>query len=174
MEIITYLLAGELEHKDSMGNGSRIRPGEVQRMSAGTGVLHSEFNPSPAEPVHLLQIWIRPERRGIAPSYEQRAFPAAERCGKLRLIAAHGGGGGAVAIHQDAAVYASLLDPGAAVEHALAPGRQAWVQVARGGIELNGVALAPGDGAAASGEKRLQIVGRPGDQEAEVLVFDLG
>ncbi len=173
MEIITYLLAGELEHKDSMGNGSRIRPGEVQRMSAGTGVLHSEFNPSPAERVHLLQIWILPEQRGITPEYEQRAFPAAERRGKLRLIAAHGGQDGAVTIHQDAAVYASLLAPGAAVEHALAPGRHAWIQVARGGVELNGVALGAGDGAAVSGEDRLRIAGGPGSAESEVLVFDL-
>jgi redox-sensitive bicupin YhaK (pirin superfamily) len=181
MEIITYILSGELEHQDSMGNGSRIRPGEVQRMSAGTGVMHSESNPSPSDRVHLLQIWILPERKGIAPGYEQREFPAAERSRKLRLIAARDGRAGAVTIHQDAAVYATLLAPGTRVEHALAPGRHAWVQVARGRIDLNGIALGPGDGAAVSGEERLQLAGRSGagpggggaEDEAEVLVFDL-
>lgn len=173
MEIITYLLAGELEHKDSMGNGSRIRPGEVQRMSAGTGVLHSEFNPSRSDRVHLLQIWILPERKGIAPGYEQRAFTPDELSGNLRLIAARDGRAGAVTIHQDAAVYAARLAPGAAVEHALVPGRHAWVQVARGRVELNGIGLEPGDGAAVSEEGRLRLAGRTGQDEAEVLLFDL-
>jgi redox-sensitive bicupin YhaK (pirin superfamily) len=173
MEIITYLLSGALEHKDSMGNGSIIRPGEVQRMSAGTGVLHSEFNPSPTDPVHFLQIWILPAKKGIAPGYEQKDFPSSEREGKLRLIAARDGRAGAVTINADAAVYASLLDPGAEVRHELAKGRHAWVHVARGAIELNGAAMGAGDGAAISDETTLVLAGRNGETPSEVLVFDL-
>ncbi len=173
MEIITYLLSGALEHKDSMGNGSIIRPGEVQRMSAGTGVLHSEFNPSPTDPVHFLQIWILPAKKGITPGYEQKAFPSSEREGKLRLIAARDGHAGAITINADAAVHASLLGSGAEVRHELANGRHTWVHVARGAIELNGVAMGAGDGAAISDETTLVLAGRDGETPAEVLVFDL-
>ncbi len=173
MEIITYLLAGQLQHKDSMGNGSVIRPGEVQRMSAGSGILHSEFNPSTTELVHLLQIWLLPEQKGIVPSYEQKAFSTAERQGALRLIAARDGRDGAVTIHQDAALYATLLDPGAEVGHDLAPGRHAWVQVARGRALVNGLPMAPGDGAAVSDERRLVIAGGEGPERTELLLFDL-
>src|SRR5262249_10189041 len=144
-------------HRDSMGTGSVIRPGEVQRMSAGRGVTHSELNASEDEPLHLLQIWILPERRGLEPSYEQRAFPEAERRGRLRLVASQDGRDGRVTIHQDAALYASLLDPGKRVEHALRKGRHAWVQIARGAVTLNGKSLAAGDGAAISDEAALTI-----------------
>lgn len=171
MEIISYVLDGVLEHRDSMGNGSVIRPGEVQRMSAGTGVRHSEMNPSPDELVHFLQIWILPERSGIEPSYEQRAFPEAERRGHLRLVAARDGRDGAVTIHQDAELLIGVLESGESLVHAIAPGRHAWVQVARGAVDLNGMVLDAGDGAAASGERKLAFRGSaPG---SEVLVFDL-
>jgi hypothetical protein len=169
MEILTWVLSGELEHRDSLGNGSRIRPGELQRMSAGTGVKHSEFNPS-AEPLHLLQIWILPERDGLAPSYEQRHFPAAERAGRLRLVASRDGRDGSLRVHQDVAVHAALLGPGHAVAHALRPGRHAWLQVARGRCTLNGVALEVGDGAAVSDETSLRLERA---DDAEVLLFDL-
>ena len=177
MEIVTYVLAGELEHRDSLGNGSVIRPGEIQRMTAGTGVRHSELNPSASEPTHLLQIWILPEREGLEPGYEQRAIPAEELRDRLRLIASRTGRDGSVTVHQDVEVYAARLAADAGVEHALAPGRHAWVQVARGtvaiGSELLGVGewLAAGDGAAVSDEPRLAI--RAGEP-AEVLLFDLG
>jgi redox-sensitive bicupin YhaK (pirin superfamily) len=170
MEIITYILAGALGHKDSMGNGSVIRPGDVQRMSAGTGVRHSEANPSDAEPVHLLQIWIMPAEYNIEPGYEQKFFADEEKHGRLRLIASRDGREGSVKIHQDASVYAALLDPGQEVKHELAAGRGAWLQVARGAVELNGQSLAQGDGAAASDEGSLTISGR---EPAEVLLFDL-
>jgi len=175
MEIVTYVLAGALEHKDSMGTGSVIRPGEVQRMSAGTGVTHSEFNASRTELVHLLQIWILPERRGLRPEYEQKEFPERERRGRLRLIAARDGADGAVTIHQDVRLYATLLAPDERVTHTFAPGRHAWVQVARGDVRLNGTPLTAGDGAAVSDERALDLVGEPAPAggAGEVLLFDL-
>ena len=171
MEIITYVLEGALQHQDSLGNGSIIRPGDGQRMSAGSGILHSEFNASKTEPVHLLQIWIMPERKGIEPGYEQKAFPEAEKRGRLRLIAGHNGQNGAVTVHQDVSLYAALLDPQQKVEHSLAPGRHAWLQVARGAVELNGKRLEQGDGAAVSEEQKLAIIGTA--DGSEVLLFDL-
>ena len=170
MEIITYILRGSLEHKDSMGNGDVIYPGEVQRMSAGTGVRHSEYNHAPDEVVHLLQIWIEPDTLGIAPGYEQTFFADEEKRGRLRLIAAPDGQDGAVRIKQDARVYAALLAEGEEVRHELSPGRHAWMQVARGAVELNGELLEQGDGAAVSDEATLTIVGH---RTAEVLLFDL-
>ena len=170
MEIVTYILEGALEHRDSMGNGSVIRPGDVQRMSAGTGVRHSEKNPSDGESVHLLQIWILPSEQGIEPGYEQKNFAEDERRGRLRLVASPDGREGSVTIHQDASIYATLLEAGRSVEHALAPGRHAWAQVARGAVEINGQSLAQGDGAAASEEDRLVITAT---EPAEVLLFDL-
>jgi quercetin 2,3-dioxygenase len=170
LEIVTYLIQGALEHKDSMGNGSIIRPGEVQRMTAGTGVFHSEYNPSTSEAVRLLQIWILPERRGLTPGYEQKEFPAGERQDRLRLVAAREGREGAVTIHQDAEIHAGLLSPGGVVTHTIRPGRHAWVQVALGEVTLNGVALIEGDGAAVSGERLLTITGV---RSANILVFDL-
>ncbi len=171
MEIITYILEGALEHKDSMGNTSVIRPGEVQRMSAGTGVTHSEHNPSPSDPVHLLQIWITPEREGMAPSYEQREFPAEESRGRWRLIASRTGRDDSVTVHQDAEVYTTILDDGEEVGYELKGGRRAWLQVIRGEVALNGVALAAGDGAAVSEEKSLTL---KANGRAEVMLFDLG
>jgi redox-sensitive bicupin YhaK (pirin superfamily) len=170
MEILSYVLEGALEHRDSLGTGSVIRPGEVQRMTAGTGVRHSEFNPSSSEPVHFLQIWIFPERRGLAPGYEQKAFPAESRRGTLRLIASRDGRDGSLTIHQDAAVYASLLSAGERVERAIAPGRHGWLQVARGTVRLGGQELFAGDGAAVSEETRVAV---EGVSDAEVLLFDL-
>src|SRR5918912_4291504 len=170
MEIITYVLEGGLEHRDSMGNGSVIRPGEVQRMSAGTGVRHSEFNHAADEVVHFLQIWIEPDTHGISPSYEQTFFADEEKRGRLRLIAAPDGRDGAVRLKQDARVYAALLAEGEEVRHELNAGRYAWVQVARGAVELNGQPLAQGDGAAVSDESALTIRAR---KESEVLLFDL-
>ena len=170
MEIITYVLEGAVAHRDSMGTGSVIRPGEVQRMTAGTGVTHSELNASEGEPLHLLQIWIVPERRGLEPSYEQRAFPETERRNRLRLVASPDGRDGSVTIHQDAALYASLLDSGQRVEHALRKGRHAWMQVTRGTVKLNGHSLAAGDGAAVSDESALTIAA---ENPSEVLLFDL-
>ncbi len=170
MEIITYILAGELEHRDSMGNGSVIRVGDVQRMSAGTGVTHSEFNPSSTEEVHLLQIWILPEARRLAPGYEQKHFSAAEKRGRLRLIASHAGAEGSVVVHQDARVYAGLFDGAERTDLQLSAGRRAWVQVARGSIALGGTPLAAGDGAYSAGSARLSL---QDGVDAEVLVFDL-
>ncbi|MDT7542204.1 MAG: quercetin 2,3-dioxygenase [Acidobacteriota bacterium] len=170
MEIITYILEGSLEHRDSMGTGSIIRPGDVQRMSAGKGVRHSEANPSATESVHLLQIWIIPAERDIAPGYEQTSFTEADRRGRLKLVGSMDGRDGSVTIHQDASLYASLLGESQSVEHELAEGRSAWVQVALGAVEINGQRLEQGDGAAASEEDKLTIVGR-GD--AEILLFDL-
>jgi quercetin 2,3-dioxygenase len=171
MEIVTYVLEGALGHKDSMGNGSVIQPGDVQRMSAGRGVVHSEWNHSKTEPVHLLQIWILPERQGSEPGYEQKAFARAEKQDQLRLIAARAPSDGAVTIQQDASIYAAVLAKDAAVEHALAPGRYAWLQVARGAVEVNGQRLEEGDGAAVSEESRLALRGAA--EESEVLLFDL-
>lgn len=170
MEIISYILDGALEHRDSMGTGSIIRPGDVQKMSAGTGVSHSEFNHSADEIVHFLQIWILPDRAGWEPSYEQRAFPADERRDRLRLVAAGDGRDGSISIHQDADLYASLLSSGTSVEHPLAAGRHAWVQVARGSIAVNGETLEAGDGAAISDERMLRL---SAVRDAELLVFDL-
>ena len=170
MEIITYVLEGALEHKDSMGNGSIIRPGNVQRMSAGTGVRHSEFNPSREERVHLLQIWIEPKITGVRPSYEEKVFGPADKKGKLRLVASPDGRDGSVTIHQDALVYAALLDGKDAITHALAPGRRAYLHVARGALKVNGIELKGGDGAKIAGESRLEL----GEaRQAEVLLFDL-
>jgi hypothetical protein len=174
MEIVTYVLEGGLEHRDSMGNGSVIRPGDVQRMTAGTGVLHSEANPSADERVHFLQIWIEPERRGLPPGYEQKRFDEAERRGALRLVASRDGREGSVTVHQDVSLYSGVFGPGQRAEVALGKGRRAWVQVARGGATVNGVTLAEGDGAAIEEEARITVEGREGSQEGEVLVFDLG
>lgn len=170
MEIISYVLDGELSHRDSMGTGSVIVPGDVQRMSAGRGVQHSEFNPSSTTPVHFLQIWIEPAQRGIAPSYEQATVSSADKRGKLSLIAAPEGQGGAVRLHQDARVYATLLDGDEAVTHALAPGRRGYVHVARGAVSLNGTRLAAGDAARIERERAIRL--DHGDA-AEVLLFDL-
>ena len=170
MEIITYILAGALEHKDSMGNGSVIRPGDVQRMSAGKGVQHSEFNPSQSELVHLLQIWIVPNVRGIEPEYEETHFDAASKRGRLRLIASSEGRDGSVTIHQDASVYAAMLDGAERASHALAPGRKAYVHVARGSVTVNGNALGAGDALKASGESAIVL---ERGENAEILLFDL-
>jgi redox-sensitive bicupin YhaK (pirin superfamily) len=172
MEIVTYILEGALEHRDSMGNGGVIRPGEVQRMSAGTGVTHSEYNPSATESVHLLQIWIRPEARNLTPSYEQKKFDVAGRRGRLQLVASREARDGSVKIHQDASLYAAALAPGEKVRHKLAAGRHAWLQVARGAVMLNGQSLKAGDGAAVSDEPALDIAG-DGSGESELLLFDL-
>jgi len=169
MEIVTYVLDGALEHKDSLGNGSVIRPGEIQRMSAGTGIRHSEFNGSRDGAVHFLQIWILPERTGIPPGYEQRSLPDGVRRGFVR-IASPDGRDGAVTLHQDAAIHAAQLMRGTSAEHALADGRHAWLQVARGAVTANGQALRAGDGAAFSGERAVQV---HADEDAEVLLFDL-
>ena len=170
MEIITYVLTGALAHKDSMGNGSVIRPGDVQRMSAGTGVTHSETNGSDTEPVHLLQIWILPEKRGIVPGYEEKRFSPDEKRGRLRLVASRDGADGSVTIHQDARVYAGLLDPGQTVRHTLDRGRGAWLHLVAGAATVNGAALATGDGAAIQNESTLEIhAGEP----TELLLFDL-
>jgi len=170
MEILTWVLSGELQHKDSMGNGSVIRPGEAQRMSAGTGVTHSEFNPSKSEPVHLLQIWIFPREKGLPPGYEQRAFPEEARRGRLALIGSPDGADGSVTLQQDARVHAALLSPGDTVEHELLPGRGAWVQVTRGTLTLNGEPLEAGDGAAVEDVPMLTL---SAGSDAELLLFDL-
>jgi quercetin 2,3-dioxygenase len=170
MEILSYVLEGGLEHKDSLGTGSVIRPGDVQRMSAGTGVAHSEFNASPSEPVHFLQIWILPERRGLTPGYEQKHFGEESRKGQLRLIASPDGEAGSVSIHQDVRLYSALLAPGQSVRHALAPGRHGWVQVARGAVRLGEQTLRAGDGAAISEEQAISLTA---DAPSEVLLFDL-
>jgi quercetin 2,3-dioxygenase len=171
MEIITYVLEGALEHRDSMGNGSVIRPGEVQRMSAGTGVVHSEYNHSSNEPAHFLQIWILPDRGGHEPGYEQKAFPVQQRQGKLRLVASPNGADGSVTLHQDARLYAAILGPGQPVRHELARGRHAWVHVARGKVRLGDQDLEAGDGAAISSESAIDL---EGTDHAEILLFDLG
>ena len=171
MEIISYVLEGALEHKDSIGNGSIIRPGDVQRMSAGTGIMHSEFNASQTEPVHFLQIWILPEKKGIEPGYEQKTFSEAEKRGTLRLIGSRDGRDGSVTIHQDVNLYASLLQDGETVNYSLPDGRVAWLQVARGAVQLNGQLLSAGDGAAISQATQITVQGA--SSEAEVLLFDM-
>ena len=171
MEIISYVLEGALEHKDSIGTGSVIRPGDVQRMTAGTGVRHSEFNHSQEAPVHFLQIWLLPQQEGLTPSYEQKNFTAGEKAGKLRLIVSPDGRDGSLTIHQDAAIYAAVLKEGEPVTHALSPGRRAWVQVVRGSLELNGQWLRTGDGAAVQDLATLAIAAHADD--TEFLLFDL-
>jgi quercetin 2,3-dioxygenase len=170
MEIVTYILSGELEHQDSMGNGSIIRVGDVQRMSAGTGVTHSEYNPSATQPVHFLQIWIQPEAARLAPGYQQQHFTAADKRGRLRLIASSDGAEGSVLIHQQARIYAGLFDGAERAELQLPPGRRAWVQLARGTLTVNDTQLAAGDGARSAAPARLTL---HGGVDAEVLVFDL-
>jgi redox-sensitive bicupin YhaK (pirin superfamily) len=167
MEIISYVLEGALEHKDSMGTGSVIRPGDVQRMSAGTGVRHSEHNASKTEPVHFLQIWIQPEKSGIEPGYEQKTFTREEKKGRLRVVASPDGRDGSVTIHANTVVYAGIFDAGDAAELST---KNAWVHVARGKVRVNGRELEDGDGAALEGEGAVKIVGTSG---GEVLVFDL-
>jgi redox-sensitive bicupin YhaK (pirin superfamily) len=170
MEIVTYVLDGALEHRDSLGNGSVLRPGELQHMTAGTGVRHSEFNPSDREEVHLYQIWLLPERQGLRPGYEQKAFPQEERQDALRLVASPTGEHGSLMVHQDARLYLATLTAGATVAHTLKRGRHAWLQVLRGQAALNGQPLAAGDGAAVSDEEKLEIRGQ---DDAEVMLFDL-
>ena len=171
MEIVSYVLEGALAHRDSLGTGSTIRPGDVQRMSAGTGVTHSEFNDSKTELVHFLQIWLMPSRTRLAPSYEQRTSPTSERKNTWRLVVSPDGRYGSVSIHQDASLYATLLDPGATLAHPLAPDRHAWLQVARGALTVNGgTVLAEGDGAAVSGESKLDV---RAESATEALLFDL-
>jgi len=170
MEIITYVLEGALQHQDNMGNGSVIRPGEVQRMTAGTGVRHSEQNASQTEPVHFLQIWILPDTVGLQPSYEQKSFSEDERRNKLRLIASSDGREGAVTIHQDIGLYASIIEPGAKVLHSMKATRYGWLQVARGSVDLNHERVDHGDSAVIVGESDLEIAGQG---RSEILLFDL-
>jgi hypothetical protein len=170
MEIITYVLSGKLEHKDSLGTGSVILPGDGQRMTAGRGIRHSEANPSSTESVHLLQIWIFPDKQGHEPGYEQKSFPESEKRGKLRLIASNDGAEGSVKINQDAKLFVTRLASGEEVTQSLGAKRHAWLQVAKGEVELNGQKLHQGDGAAASEEKKLTI---KATEDAEVLLFDL-
>ena len=171
MEILTYVLDGALEHRDSMGNGSVMKPGDVQRMTAGTGVGHSEFNASKQDPVHFLQIWVLPEARNITPSYEQKHFSAQDRQGKLRLVASRDGADGAVVVHQDLKLLAGLFAEGESAKYALGPGRHAWLHVARGQLRVNGQALTAGDALQVSDEASLEL---SGVADAEVLLFDLG
>jgi hypothetical protein len=171
MEIISYVLEGALERKDSIGTGSVIRPGDVQRMSAGTGVRHSEFNHSQTAPVHFLQIWLLPEQEGLAPSYEQKNFAASEKQGKLRLIVSPDGRDGSLTIHQNAEIYAALLKEGDQVVHALKPGRKAWLQVVQGSLDLNGQWLRTGDGAAVDDMPALTLAAH--SDKTEILLFDL-
>ncbi len=167
MEILTWILEGAVEHRDNAGGSGVILPGELQHMTAGSGVMHSEFNPSPRNPTHLLQIWLLPERKGLAPSYEQLAFPDSDLRGKFNLVA---GPKAPVTIHQDANLYIARLNEGDSAKHVIAPGRYAWVQIARGAVELNGRELKAGDGAAVSGESELIVKAR---ESSEVLAFDL-
>ena len=171
MEIISYVLEGALEHKDSIGTGSVIRPGDVQRMSAGSGIRHSEFNHSKSEPVHFLQIWLIPDQDGLKPSYEQKRFDDADKRGRLRLVASPDGREGSVLAHLDAQVYASVLDKGGKVSHSPAAGRKLWLQVARGSLVLNGQELKTGDGAAITDERQLDITART--DGTEFLLFDM-
>lgn len=171
MEIVSYVLEGIIEHKDSLGTGSQIRPGDVQVMSAGTGIRHSEFNPSRKEGLHFLQIWIMPDQEGLAPRYDQRTFPDEEKRGRLRLVASRDGREGSVLIHQDADIYVSLLSRAEAVTYAPADNRLVWLQVARGEIDLNGYTLHAGDGAALEGEPKVIVTGQ--ENGTEVLLFDL-
>jgi redox-sensitive bicupin YhaK (pirin superfamily) len=170
MEIVTYVLEGALEHRDSMGNGEVLRPGELQRMTAGTGIMHSEFNPTPDEPVHLYQIWLFPERKGLLPGYEQKAFSAEEKQNRWRVVASRDAREGSLTIHQDAELHLAQLDAGRTLDYVLRPGRHAWLQTLRGTVTLNGQTLQTGDGAAISEETTLLVVAA-GD--AEVLLFDL-
>jgi quercetin 2,3-dioxygenase len=172
MEIVTYVLSGELEHKDSLGNGSRMRHGDVQRMSAGTGILHSEFNPSTEQPVHLLQIWLLPGQQGLSPSYEQTAFADDEKRDRLRLVGSSNGREGSVTIHQDVELYAASLQSGVILNHRLQLHRGAWIQVASGTILANGQTLIAGDGAAIAEEETLQLQGAS-EEPAEILLFDM-
>jgi len=171
MEIITYVLDGALEHADSLGTGSVIRPGDVQKMSAGTGIRHSEFNHSKTSPVHFLQIWIVPDRGGVQPSYEQIHFPREAKLGKLLLVASNEKRDGLIHVQQDAKLYVTVLEGNQRVEHTLAAGRHAWIHVARGSVHVNGQLLKAGDGAAITSESKLEISAAP---EGEVLLFDLG
>ncbi len=171
MEILTYVLSGALRHQDSMGNGSVIRPGEWQKMSAGTGIVHSEFNDSDDVPVHLLQIWVYPDRRGLTPGYDQKSFPEAERLGRWRAVASRDGRDGSIAVHQDMVLSAAKVRPGDRLSYDLAPGRGAWLHVATGAATVNGTKLTAGDGLAVEGEPRIELTG---DADGEVLLFDLG
>jgi redox-sensitive bicupin YhaK (pirin superfamily) len=170
MEIVTYVVEGALEHRDSMGNGSVIRPGEIQRMTAGTGLTHSELNPSKSDSLRLLQIWILPSQSGLKPGYEQKHFPESERRGRLRLIGSSDGRQGSVKVHQDVDIYAGLLDSGQAVSQEIAPGRGLWIQIVRGRVRLGETVLAEGDGAAVEDESALRI---GAEEETEILIFDL-
>jgi redox-sensitive bicupin YhaK (pirin superfamily) len=170
MEIVTYVLEGALEHKDNMGNGSALRPGEFQRMTAGRGITHSEFNPSAGELVHLYQIWISPERKALEPSYEQRAFAEDERRNQFRIVASRDGREGSLTVHQDVAIFLSSINAGEQVSHALKMDRHAWLQVLRGAVELNAIRLAAGDGAAVSEETVLAVLAT---SDSEVMLFDL-
>ena len=172
MEIVSYVLDGALEHKDSLGTGSVIRPGDVQRMSAGSGIRHSEFNASKTEPVHFLQIWIVPEKKGLQPGYEQKSFTSEDKRGKLRLVGSRDGRDGSVTIHQDVDLYATVLGEGETVTHTLKVDRKAWVQVARGSATLNGEDLREGDGVAVEEARALELTGT--DKDTEILLFDLG
>jgi len=170
MEIITYILSGELAHRDTLGSGAVIKPGDVQHMTAGTGIEHSEFNASRTQPVHLLQIWIKPEARDLTPVYNEKHFTEESRTDQLRLVASREGTDGAIKVNQDVSLYASLLTQGKSVIFNLGPGRHGWLQVARGGVSLNGLELAAGDGAAVSDERLLTIQARA---DSEFLLFDL-
>lgn len=170
MEIVTYVLEGALEHRDSMGNGQVLQPGEFQRMSAGTGITHSEFNPSQTDPVHLYQIWLLPQRKGIVPSYEQKRFPDKERQNQLRLVASPDAADGSLLIHQDARIYLSSLDVDATLTYSLEPTRHVWLQVLRGAVRLSGIELETGAGAAVSHESRLEVMA---SEPSEIMLFDL-
>jgi redox-sensitive bicupin YhaK (pirin superfamily) len=171
MEIISYVLEGALEHKDSLGNGTVIRPSDVQRMSAGTGILHSEFNPSKVDPVHFLQMWIIPDRAGLPPSYEQKTFPIEERRGRLRLVAGPDNRGSTITVHQDARLFVANLEVNERVVHEIERGRGIWLQLARGIVAVNGTEMREGDGAAVEDEPAIVI---EADSGAEFLLFDLG
>ena len=170
MEIVTYVLSGALEHKDSMGNGEVLRPGEFQRMTAGTGITHSEFNPSATEPTHLYQIWLFPERKGLTPGYEQKSVSAAGRHNELRLVASREGVQDSLKIHTDAAIYLAQLNENGSVDFTITPGRYVWLQVLSGSVSVNGMVLSQSDGVAVSGEELLTITGT---QDSEVMLFDL-
>jgi len=170
MEIVTYVLGGALEHQDSMGNGEVLSPGEFQRMSAGTGIMHGEFNPSQSEPVHFYQIWLLPERRGLVPSYEQKRFSEDERRNRLRLVASPDGAEGSLSVHQDARIYLASLVDGKSVEHVLDAGRHAWLQVLRGEVSVNAMSLGTSDGVAVSDERQLSVTAH---SDSEVMLFDL-
>jgi len=170
MEIISHVLEGELTHHDSMGNGSVIRPGDIQRMTAGSGIMHSEANNSAAAVVHFLQIWIVPDRKSLPPEYEQKTIPDADKLNRLCLVASPDGKSGSVRIHQDVSLFVSILEPGKTLDYNLAPGRHAWIQIARGSVDLNGHLLTAGDGAAISDETALRLSAR---EKSEFLLFDL-